>query len=242
MKKYVITRSMNRKDCCALIKKINLEFLESFVLNKINIQLTKSFALKKKSNLFRNKKNIYTSISTHYKGIKLFIVKPEKIGFIIIYDISPIDAPYVQYLYIDNYVNYPTIITQHLLDRYNERILNKTVIKYKELIIDFIVNTTNKFGNHLTTNLDSKEIIQRFDKGFIFGSENKDYTVFNTIYESIEEKDNDLKNHARKSNLNWNNLDSSQQLEYGNLYSQLESGQITDEEFSKQLFLKKLNI
>ena len=161
---------------------------------------------------------------------------------IIIYDISPIDAPYVQYLYVDNYVDYPTIVTQHLLDRYNERILNKKVLKYKELIIDFIVNTTSKYGNHLTKSSDSKEIIQRFDKGFIFGSENKDYTVLNTIYESIEEKDNDLKNQARTSNLNWSNLNSSQQLEYGKLYSQHEFGQITEEEFSKQLFLKKINI
>ena len=61
MKKYVITRSMNRKDCCALIQKINLDFLESPILLNINKQLTKSFTSKRKSNLFRNKKNIYTS-------------------------------------------------------------------------------------------------------------------------------------------------------------------------------------
>jgi len=235
---------MDREDCCLLMQKIRLEIFQNTFLDKIDKKLTKSFKAKKKSKLFGNKKNeeiIYTSTDANYKGIKLHIVKPEKVGFIVIYNISPIDAPYVQYMWID-YDKHPFIITQHLLDRYKKRILNNTTKTYKELIIDFALKSISRYGDYMAFDSDSKQIIQRIDEGFIFGVEHKHYTVFNTIYESIEKKDNDLKSHSRELNLNWENLNSSQKSEYGKLHTLLESGQITEEEFSKQLFLKKLNV
>lgn len=244
MKKYLITRSMSREDCCLLMQRIRLEIFQNTFLDKIDKQLTKSFKEKKKSKLLGNKKEkiIYTSTVTNYKGIKLYIVKPEKVGFIVIYNISPIDAPYVQYLWIDYDNNHPYIITQHLLDRYKERILDNTILTYKELIIDFALKSIGPYGDYIALDSDSKQIIQRIDEGFIFGIEHKYYTVFNTIYESIEKKDNDLKSHSRELNLNWEKLNSSQKSEYGKLNALLQSGQITKEEFSKQLFLKKLNV
>lgn len=219
MNRYVITKSMNRIDCCNLMLKIKDEIFEKNILNKLVKELTKRFNEKKKSRLLGNKKNkdkIYTVADKSYKGISLYILKPEKIGFIIIYNISPIDAPYVQYMWID-LDNRPIIITQHLLDRYNERILKSANASYKELIIRFSLNSIDGSGNHVAFDSESKKIIQRIDDGFIFGVEHDDYTVYNTIYESTEGKDSDLKSLARNLKVNWDEFSSSQKADYTRL-------------------------
>lgn len=219
MNRYVITKSMNRIDCCNLMLKIREEIFEKNILNKLDKELTKRFNEKKKSRLLGNKKNkdkIYTVADKSYKGISLYILKPEKIGFIIIYNISPIDAPYVQYMWID-LDSRPIIITQHLLDRYNERILKSANASYKELIIHFSLNSIDGSGNHVAFDSESKKIIQRIDDGFIFGVEHDDYTVYNTIYESTEGKDSDLKSLARNIKVNWDEFSASQKADYTRL-------------------------
>lgn len=210
---------MNRIDCCNLMLKINDEIFEKNILNKLVKELTKRFNEKKKSRLLGNKKykdKIYASADKSHKGISLYILKSEKIGFILIYNISPIDAPYVQYMWI-GLDNRPIIITQHLLDRYNERILKIANATYKELIIRFSLNSINGSGNHVAFDPESKKIVQRIDDGFIFGVDHDNYTVYNTIYESIEGKDSDLKNHARNIKVNWDKLSSSQKADYTRL-------------------------
>lgn len=234
MNRYVITKSMNRIDCCNLMIKINEEIFEKNILDKLDKELTKGFNEKKKSRLLGNKKykdKIYSVADKSYKGISLYILKPEKIGFIIIYNISPIDAPYVQYMWIDS-DNRPTIITQHLLDRYNERILRITNPSYKELIIRFTLNSVDANGNHIAIDSDTNKIIQRIDGGFIFGVEHNDYDVFNTIYESIEGNDNDLKSLARNVKNNWDELSTSQKVLYERFHKQLIEDAKTEEEFS----------
>lgn len=219
MNRYVITKSMNRIDCCNLMLKIKDEIFEKNILNKLVKELTKRFNEKKKSRLLGNKKykdKIYASADKSYKGISLYILKPEKIGFIIIYNISPIDAPYVQYMWID-LDNRPIIITQHLLDRYNERIIKSANASYKELIIRFSLNSIDGSGNHVAFDSESKKIIQRIDDGFIFGVEHDVYTVYNTIYESTEGKDSDLKSLARTLKVNWDEFSSSQKADYTRL-------------------------
>jgi hypothetical protein len=237
MDKYVITKSMNRTDCSNLMLKLRLEIFGNNILDRLDKQLTKRFTEKKKSRLLGNKKNgdkIFVVADYIYKGIKLIILKPEKIGFIIIYNISPIDAPFVQFMWVDE-ANRPTIITQHLLDRYNERILNITNASYKDLIIHFTLNSNDRYGNQLAYDSDTNETIQRIDGGFIFGVEHKDYTVFNTVYESIEGKDNDIKKLARSVKVNWDDLTSSQKAAYIKLQNNVLAGIITEEEFHKLL-------
>ena len=242
MNRYVITKSMNRIDCCNLMLKIREEIFEKNILNKLDKELTKRFNEKKKSRLLGNKKNkdkIYTVADKSYKGISLYILKPEKIGFIIIYNISPIDAPYVQYMWI-GLDNRPIIITQHLLDRYNKRILKSANASYKELIIRFSLNSIDRYGNQIAIDSDTNKIIQRIDGGFIFGVEHNDYDVFNTIYESIEGNDNDLKNLARNVKINWDEFSPSQKVLYERFHKQLIEDAKTEEGFSQQL-KKNLN-
>lgn len=235
MNRYVITKSMNRIDCCNLMLKIKEEIFEKNILNKLDKELTKGLNEKKKSRLLGNKKykdKIYTVADKSYKGVSLYILKPEKIGFIIIYNISPIDAPYVQYMWI-GLDNRPIIITQHLLDRYNERILKSANASYKELIICFSLNSIDRYGNHIAIDSDTNKIIQRIDGGFIFGVEHNDYDVFNTIYESIEGKDSDLKSLARNIKVNWDEFSPSQKVLYERFHKQLIEDAKTEEEFSQ---------
>ena len=61
--------------------------------------------------------------------------------------------------------------------------------------------------------------------------------VFNTFYNSIEEKDNHIKSLARKSKKTKDNYSKSENEEFNKLFDMRVAGQITDEEF---IFLKEL--
>ena len=133
------------------------------------------------------------------------------------------------------------IFTQHLLDRYNQRILNKKMTTYKEILIDFISTTTNYQGTHVSINPHENKIVMRIEDGFIMGSDYENYSVFNTIYESNEEKDSDIKSRARNIKNIWDEFTFEQREEYLKLDDQLIAGNITKEEFEYQIHIKGLH-
>lgn len=238
--KYIITKSMKRKDYVKLIFKLHDEILNNKVFNKEIKKLKTAFVKKKKASLFKKNK-IYSYTITKYKGIKVYLIQPTKMSFAIVYDVSPIDAPYLEYMTV-TLDGRGDIFTQHLLDRYNQRILDKKRTSYKEILIDFILKTTQEQGTHVSIDSNENKVVMRIEEGFIMGSDYENYSVFNTIYESKEEKDSEIKRIARDMKNVWEEYSFEQREEYLKLDDQLIAGNITKEEYEYQIHIKGLDL
>ena len=202
-------------------------------------ELDKRVKEKKRSRLQGNKRieKIHAAGSFSYKGVKMYILIDENDIFNNIFNISPIDAPYVQYMVLQK-DGTALIFTQHLLDRYNERVLDKTIGTYKKLIIHLLMH--NNIGSLVVDYKETNKIVERIKGGFIYGSRYEGYIVFNTIYDSIEEKDDFFKDIARKVKLMEDTFSKSDAAECNRLYEQFLEDETTEEEL--RLFLDKKGI
>ena len=233
---------MKRQDYVKLILKLHDEIRYDNIFSTKIKKLTTTFLKKKKANLFKKPKaKIYSYTITKYKGIKIYLIQPSKKGYAIVYDVSPIDAPYLEYMTV-TLDGRGEIFTQHLLDRYNQRILDKRMTSYKEVLIDFILKTNQEQGTHISIDSEKNKVVMRIEDGFIMGSDYENYSVFNTIYESKEEKDNEIKRIARDVKNVWDEYSFEQREEYIKLDDQLIAGNITKEEFEYQIHIKGLDL
>lgn len=237
MKHYVITRSMSRKDCSELMKRIDDDFRRTEKFSRLVKDLNSKHKENRKSRFRGNKKGSrdFVYSQTIYKGIKIYGFKSSKRHYGIIYNASPVDAPFVQFI-IRGYGGHITFVTQHLLDRYRERIVKKEISSYKELMIDFVVKTFDINGDHIAIDGETGKLILRFNEGFVFGTEYEDYSVYNTVYDSSENKDTALKDRARNLKKDWDTLNDEQKRLYCNY---LDEGE--DEEISPSEFFRVMN-
>ena len=237
MKKYVITKSMNRVDCVNLITKIHNELLKKqFFINKIK-ELNTKIKVRKHARLRGNKSldKIYTSSSYTYNGLKMHFLIDKNNIFTNIFNISPVDSPVVQYMLIQKDET-ALIFTQHLLDRYNQRLLKKSNMSYKDLIVYLILN--NNIGRLIFDYENTNKIVQRINEGFIYGKRYDGYIVFNTFYDSISDKDDEMKYLARKSKSIIDNLSKSDMDEFKIVYGQFLDDKITQEQLDFFLYQK----
>lgn len=232
MNKYVITKTMSRKDCSELMKRIDDEVRRTEKFSRLVKELNSKYKENRKSRFRGNKRVSRNFVYTEgvFKGIKFYVFKSFKGYYGLVYNVSPIDAPFVQFA-IRGFDSHLTFVTQHLLDRYRERILRIDHTSYKELVIDFLIKTADIDGDHIAIDGETGKLVQKFNEGFIFGTDYEDFSVYNTIYDSPESNDNRLKSRARNLKNSWDKLDVQQKLLYGKILEECEKENISPDEF-----------
>ncbi|TWO34710.1 hypothetical protein E1J38_002300 [Seonamhaeicola sediminis] len=217
MKKYTITKSITRKERCNLVYKLYSEMMSNNHFLMIFSTLEQELARKQKMRLYGNRKDNKLNVVklVRFKGILVYNIITKNKGIDIVFDASPIDAPYVEFIRIAP-SGTPIVYSQHLLDRYNERICNDRFTNHKDIMKELFVRNPNKANMAIS---DNNQIVQRIDDGFVLGKLDKrnSYIVLNTFYESEEYRDNEIKNSARKAKLFHDNLTTEQQNEYNSL-------------------------
>jgi hypothetical protein len=238
MKKYVITRSMNRDERCQLIMKLYEELLTNGKFHQVLEDLEKSIKAKKKGRLYGGKKidDLHSVITFKHKGIDVYNIITENKGIDIIFNTSPIDAPYVEYIRVAS-SKIPIIFTEHLLARYNERAYDNNYENFKSIIIALHAKNPVKAN---IAHEDSGDSIQRIKEGFLLGKSYDKYVVLNTFYNKQEAYDNDLKSRARGEKLRTDKLTKAQVTESDLLQFQHASGKISTEDFNYEMNLKGL--
>lgn len=229
MKKYVFTKSMKRYERCKLCKKLYDEVIET-KLNTALGKLESQISEKKKKSLYGNKQigNIYAHGKFNHKGIDIYIIMGESKGADIVFNTSPIDASFVEYVRIAS-TGKTILYTQHLFDRYNERIFNKSIGSHKEMMIEFFKNNQTK----PPMTMEDNNIVQRIDEGFVLGTVDKenDCVILNTFYDNQEAKDNHIKSDARRIKTEMEKLSSKDMEAYDYLGYQLQKGEISEEDY-----------
>jgi len=238
METYVITKSMNRDERCALIMKLYHELFDNGKFDKVFDEQENEIKAKKKSRLYGNKKidSVHSIANIKHKGIDVFNVMAENKGIDIIFNTSPIDAPYVEYIRVPPSKT-PIIYSQHLLSRYNERAYNNEYQNFKSIIIALHVKNPIKSSLAIEEN---GEIIQRIKEGFLLGRNYDKYIVFNTFYDNQESYDNDIKNSARLAKTKSDSLTPKQVELRDTLQFQYANGAISNEDFNYLLQLNGL--
>lgn len=238
MKKYVITKSMNRDERCELVMKLYEELLTNGKFRQAFTELEKSIKAKKKGRLYGGKKvdDLHSAVTIKHKGIDVYNIITEGMGIDVIFNTSPIDAPYVEYMRVAS-TKTPIIYSQHLLSRYNERAYNNEYTSFKNIVIALHVKNPVKAKIPLS---DNGEIIQRIKEGFLLGRILDGYLVLNTFYDSEEYKDTALKSNARTAKTKTDELTPKQVKLNDLLQFQHANGQISDEDFNYLLQLNGL--
>jgi len=227
---------MNRDERCKLIIKLYNECLHNGKYQGIVNELKIEIKAKRKIKLYGNKKQkvIFSTKTLKYKGIDVYIIMYEMYGIMFIFNTSPIDAPFVEYAQITPQ-KIPIIFTEHLLKRYNERACNYEYPNFKSIIIGLYVN--NDIGTFVTTNPLTGEVVQRIHGGFLLGTKNEGYFVFNTFYDNEEYKDTEIKDMARSTKDILDNLNKQQIAELDKLYLQFFNGEIDEETYRRMLHI-----
>lgn len=232
---YTITKSMNRHERYGLALKLYSEMLSNGYLYMVFAQLEYKLAQKKKKRLYGNRKNMGLHVIKlfKYKAIKVYCIITKNKGIDVVFDTSPVDYPYIEYTRISP-TGMPIIYTQHLLDRYNERVCKDRFTRHKDVMIEIFTKNPKK-ANIVTG--ENNHVVQRIDEGFVLGkldSTNK-YIVFNTFYDSAEYRDNEIKQAAREAKQFQNNLLEKQIKEYNTLLFLYQTGHIGTTELQKQI-------
>lgn len=235
--KYLITKSMKRVERCNLAVKLFKQIKNNGVLVRNYNPLVTIIQNKKKNRLFGGNKDIIYGLKTfNCSGIEAYIIVNFDGAFDIIFNTSPVDASYVEFVRITPN-DIPILYTQHLFDRYNERVHNFKYDNYKDIMKRFFINNVIK-APIIFDEVDMTSIIQKLDEGFVLGSKDNDCLIFKTFYDSEESRDNELKASARWTHTTKANLSPQQINDYELLDHQLSTGKISLEDYNFQIKLK----
>ena len=231
--KYIVTKRMTRTERAKLCSKIyKLMFDKNRgTLRELEILSKRVKAIKKKNLLKTNKEPLFAYSYKSYKGIKVFLFINGYDGYDIVFNTSPIDAGYLEFIRIKPNGD-AVIYTQHLFDRYNERVYGRELTSYKEMVIEFF--KYNQIKALLVLDKDnSGKCSQRIDDGFLMGMYNKDenITIFNTFYDSEEYKDNELKSTTRNQHKKLSDLSDKELDRYNELSKERAEGKISQEDY-----------
>ncbi|MGJ8593063.1 MAG: hypothetical protein ACSHXF_10965 [Aquaticitalea sp.] len=245
MANYVFTHSMKRHERSDLCFKLYMELKVKNRIVPLLLPLKKIINQKKKAeNKFKPcKERIYASTTFVYKGVTIYIIVSKQGYYDFIFNTSPIDAPYAEFIVIvDGFEMKTVIYTQHALDRYNERIHNDKYTNHRDLMKRFIVNNATK--SNFITDEDTHKSVARIDEGFICGirDDMHQYIVVNTFYDSEEDRDDGDKEIARTIFKNVSKLSIQQRAMYRHFQNQLAEGSINQKEFNEFLLKLKLDI
>lgn len=227
---------MKRFERANLCSKVYMELMDSIKFNDVLKTHKKQLKQKKKKTLFTNKSinNSVTSIkdSIGYKGLKINIITNQN-GFDVVINSSPIDAGFVEYIRVIPNGN-TVLYTQHLLDRYNERVYDRMFTKHSDIINELIFKNPIKASMSFD---DDNNIVQRINEGFLLGGMNTDKknVVFNTFYDSEEYKDNFHKGFSRDTHTTKSKLSNEEIREFDRLQHQYYTGKISLEDYDYQV-------
>jgi hypothetical protein len=231
MKKYIFTKSMKRHERCALAYKLYEELLYNGNFEMIFASLEHELAQKKRKRLYGNKSiaEFHVIKAIRHRGVIVYNIITKNKGIDVVFDSSPKDSAEVEYIRISP-SGKAIVYTQHLLDRYNERICNDKFTKHKDIMIELFVQNPNKADIALDKD---KQAVQRIEDGFLLGKLDTTHNciIFNTFYDSEEYRDNGIKNDARKAKQFHNNLSQEQKDEHDTLLFLWHRGLISKEYF-----------
>lgn len=231
--KYIITKSMKRSERAALCSKIYQQLCapDNIGTYKFLKKLINQVKDKKKKNLLKsNEVQPYVTASKTYKGLKVYFIVNHYEGYDVVINTSPIDAGYVEYIRVIPNGN-AVIYTQHLFDRYNERVYNKKLTTYKDMMLQFFIDNQIKAALMMDKD-NSGKISQRVEDGFLMGmtGSTNNYCVMNTFYDNEEYKDNETKDRTRTQYKKLNDLSSKELEQYNDLTKQWANGDISEED------------
>lgn len=242
---YVFTNSMKRHERSDLCFKLYKELKDNNRLYAILLPLKKIVEQQKKvQNKFSpGKEPIYAMSSIIYKGASIYVIVHKNSSFDIVFNTSPIDAPYVEFIKIVDGDNMKTnIYTQHALDRYNERMHNASYKNHKDIMKRFLVN--NPLKSHFSIERRKKRSVAKLNEGFLWGVCDKAHqcVVVNTFYDSAACRDKKNQRIARKIYEKMSKFSIIQFAMYNALRKQLFDNIITEDEFDGLLIKHKLQI
>lgn len=199
MKTYIFTDRMKRYERSNLCIKLYNELEENGQIDRHLKSLYKVIDEKKqaqKKNLFKpSKEPVFAIKSYDYKGTSFYLIVDSSKDFDIIFNTSPIDAAYVEFIKVITEVS-AIVYTQHVLDRYNERIQADKYENHRDILKRFIVNNPVKTDIVYQPNL---KTVQRVNEGFLCGNLVKEHNciIMNTFYDDDEYHDTIAKSEAR---------------------------------------------
>lgn len=242
---YVFTNSMKRHERSELCFKLYSELKYKNRLYPVLHPLKKIVDQKKKAqNRFRpSKEPIYAMKTIVYKGASILFMVHKDGYFDIVFNTSPIDAPYVEFIkIIDGIETKTNIYTQHALDRYNERIHNDFYTNHKDIMKRLLINNPSK--SLFSTDDETNRSVAKLDEGFICGvcDEDHKYVVVNTFYDSAAYRDNEDQKIARTMFEKISKFSINQYAMYNAFRKQLFDNIITEDEFEGLLMKHQLQV
>jgi len=240
-KTYVITKSMSRAERAELCKRIYTELFESNNKGTFKdlTEMANIIKAKKKKDLFgvKSKEVICTVKKKLYKSLTIYYIMNKSEGYDIIFNTSPIDAGFVEFIRV--IPNGSTVLyTQHLFDRYNERIHKKKYGNHKDMMKRFFANNPVKAGIIIDKD-GSNNCSQRIDEGFVMGmfDEGNNRVIMNTFYDSEENRDSEIKSRTRKQYKKLSELAPKEITKYDNMQHEYASGLMSLEDYAYQMEL-----
>ncbi len=244
MVKYVITNSMKRHERANLCLKVFNDMVDCHKLYYLSKPLGKIIESKLKSqNKFRpSKEPIFAITSSTYRGLPFYIFLDRTQTVQVVFNTSPIDASYVEFIKILNLPNNKTMVfTQHALDRYNERVHGRKYDNYKDIMKRFMVNNPMVNSNIVHN---GHKITSRVAEGFLSGTRDTTHhmMIMNTFFDKLDEEDNKSQHYSRSYFDSLSALSPDLRDFFKNLEYEKAKGNITHEEMIVQLQLRYLQL
>lgn len=205
------------------------------------IPLGKIIDQKIKNNRFKSiKDQIYAIKSATYKGLSFYIFVDADKKIEVVFNTSPIDAAFVEFTRVIGSPNSNAMVyTQHILERYNQRVHNNKYNNHKDMLKRLIVNNPMKKSTIFD---DKHKIVMKVQEGFLSGSVDITHKILimNTFFDKEEYEDNKLQHAARTVFDSLGQLTPQQFAIYEKLNMQRVEGKINYEEFIRELNLQLL--
>lgn len=237
MKKYIFTKSMSRLERADLCRKLYTELEVNKRFLKVYNDLVNLVKSKKKKALFgsNTEEAIYALKTYNFKGLELYIIINSTEGSDIIFNTSPIDASYSEFIRVIPNGN-TVLYTQHLLDRYNERVHNFKYTNHKDLIKRFSVNNAIK-ASIAKDKGGTNKVSQRVSEGFIMGVYEDNSITMNTFYDNEEYKDSEIKGRTRAIHSKNSKLSDKDLAKFYKLQDDFSKGWISLEDYEHQILI-----
>ncbi len=243
MANYVFTNSMKRYERSNLCIKLYNEMVENGQLMRILNLLMKVIDEKKhRKNPFKPSNDpIYAIKLATYKGAPFYLIVDKTKDFDIVFNTSPIDAAYVEFVKVITEET-AIVFTQHALDRYNERIHGDAYHHHRDIMKRFIVN--NPIKTDVVFDERSGRAVQRVNEGFLCGYLDLAHhcLIMNTFFDCDGYMDNFSQAKARTEYKRMAELPPEKAEKYREINNKLHMGIINQDKFDFLLFINRLDV
>lgn len=239
------TTYMKRHQRSNLCLKLYKELKDSNRLHPILQQLKNSVEEKKKAQktFSQRKEPIYAMESIVYKGATIYVIVHNNSSYDIVFNTTPIGDSKMEFIQIGDDLQTKTIIyTQHVLDRYNQRVHRNSLKSNIDILKRLLVN--NPIKSQFSIDERTKRSVAKLNEGFIWGirDEHHQCIVVTTFYNNEARRDKKEQKIARTIYEKMTTLSSIQIAMYNALRKQLFDRAITEDEFEGLLMRHQLQI